>query len=319
MRLPNGYGTIYKLSGNRRRPWVVKKSISGKQKAIGYFKTHEEALSFLVDYNRRPQENPTTFGAIYFQWKSIHFAKISKSSQSGYDISFRHLQSIHQIPIQQLAYPVLQNAMDKVRQIAGYPTQKKCRVLISQVLQHAMKCGLISENISKLIEIDRNVIKFKKKPFIRREINRLKNEPDILILIYTGMRIGEYLSLTPKDVNLRQRYIDIRKSKTKAGIRKIPIHPLLLEWLIARKKSGVICPFKNYDSYRRYFDKAMVQHNMHHTPHECRHTFASMLDSAGINDTVCRMLLGHARQGVTKAVYTHKSLRELRKAINKLK
>lgn len=63
----------------------------------------------------------------------------------------------------------------------------------------------------------------------------------------------------------------------------------------------------------------MVQHNMHHTPHECRHTFASMLDSAGINDTVCRMLLGHARQGVTKAVYTHKSLRELRKAINKLK
>lgn len=34
MRLPNGYGTIYKLTGNRRRPWVVKKSIEGKQAEI---------------------------------------------------------------------------------------------------------------------------------------------------------------------------------------------------------------------------------------------------------------------------------------------
>lgn len=32
MKLPNSYGTAYKFSGNRRRPWVVKKTISGNQK-----------------------------------------------------------------------------------------------------------------------------------------------------------------------------------------------------------------------------------------------------------------------------------------------
>ena len=30
MKLPNGFGTVYKLSGNRRRPYVVKKTIDGR-------------------------------------------------------------------------------------------------------------------------------------------------------------------------------------------------------------------------------------------------------------------------------------------------
>ena len=55
---------------------------------------------------------------------------------------------------------------------------------------------------------------------------------------------------------------------------------------------------------------------MYHTPHETRHTTASLLDSAGINDTTIKMILGHARKGVTKAVYTHKTLSELRKAVD---
>lgn len=61
MRLPNGYGSVYKLEGNRRRPWVVKKSIEGKQKALGYFATPEEALSFLVGVNRMTPEGEVTF------------------------------------------------------------------------------------------------------------------------------------------------------------------------------------------------------------------------------------------------------------------
>ena len=47
-----------------------------------------------------------------------------------------------------------------------------------------------------------------------------------------------------------------------------------------------------------------------HTPHECRHTCATMLDNAGANDTAIKRILGHASQGVTKRVYTHKSLHE---------
>ena len=42
----------------------------------------------------------------------------------------------------------------------------------------------------------------------------------ILILIYTGLRIDELLSLEKENVHLNERYLDIVKSKTKSGIRK---------------------------------------------------------------------------------------------------
>ena len=41
MKNPNGYGTIKKLSGARRRPFVFMISVNGKQKAMGYFATNE--------------------------------------------------------------------------------------------------------------------------------------------------------------------------------------------------------------------------------------------------------------------------------------
>ena len=51
MKNPNGYGTIKKLSGNRRRPFVFMVSINGKQKAMGYFPRKLEALAFQVETN----------------------------------------------------------------------------------------------------------------------------------------------------------------------------------------------------------------------------------------------------------------------------
>lgn len=118
MRLPNGYGTIYKLSGNRRRPWVVKKSIEGKQKALGYFVTQEEALSFLVGVNRMTPEREVTFSAVYSAWSQRHFTDISQSSISAYKISYKHLSSLHSMPFGKITYSHLQTALDSIP--AGY-------------------------------------------------------------------------------------------------------------------------------------------------------------------------------------------------------
>lgn len=54
MKLPNGFGTVYKMQGNRRRPYVAKKTIQGKQQAIGYFETFEDAMAL----PRRVQPRP---------------------------------------------------------------------------------------------------------------------------------------------------------------------------------------------------------------------------------------------------------------------
>ena len=303
---------------------MVKKTIQGKQKALGYFETHDAALSFLLKVNHEPHGSTATFTDVYQQWQVNKWPAISKSSQSAYDISFRHLSRLHDKPMSRLKYLDLQAAMDDVRQVAGYSTQKKCRVLMSQLFQYAIKREIATTDYSRYVEIDKHVTVYKKRPFTVREINRLWRASesdavqDVLILIYTGLRIGEYLSLRPADIKLRERYLDIRHSKTEAGVRRVPIARKILPFLEVRKARKYVCESPTYDSFRRRFSTVLASFSMHHTPHECRHTLASMLDSAGVNDVCIKMILGHARRGVTQAVYTHKTLCELRKAIDRV-
>ena len=322
MKLPNGYGSVYRLSGNRRRPFVVKKTIEGRQRALGYFESYQAAFEFLVHVNHCTPSRQVTFAAVYAAWSQRHFPDVSVSSRQAYSISYRHLSPLHAMPFSSIAYPDLQSAVDTVP--AGYCTRKKCRVLLSQMYKYAIKNGIVSHDLSPFVELPKHVTVYKKKPFTARQIGKLWRSLDVpgvadaLILIYTGMRVGEYIALRSADINVRQRYIDIKQSKTAAGVRKIPIHHRILRMLTERKASGIICPCQNYDSFRRLWDKAMEKVGMKHTPHECRHTLATLLDRAEVNETTIRMILGHARPGITKGVYTHKTLADLRKAIDRV-
>ena len=67
MKLPNGYGSVVKLSGKRRKPWMVRKTTGYridpvKEKKvneyiiIGYAATKTEGLQMLADYNRNPYD-----------------------------------------------------------------------------------------------------------------------------------------------------------------------------------------------------------------------------------------------------------------------
>ena len=70
--------------------------------------------------------------------------------------------------------------------------------------------------------------------------------------------------------------------------------------------------------YYGHWNKIMKSLNLKHTPHECRHTFRSKLDSAGANKRCIDLLMGHKSKDVGERVYTHKTLEELREAIELL-
>lgn len=324
MKLPNGFGTCYKLQGNRRRPYVVKKSIDGRQVTLGYFASYAEGLAMLFTLSTTDtMQTEIPFLAIYERWKKEHFPGLSVSSQKAYEICFRHLSTIHSRPFASLRYRDLQSAIDDVKKIAGYATQKKVKGLLEQLYDYAIRYDIVTTDYASRLSIDPHIPVHKKKPFTVRERNRLWANTDIpfvvdvLILIYTGLRCGEYLNIKASDVKIRQRCLVIRKSKTMAGIRQVPVNKKIWPFVLARiQESPWLCPCRSYDAFRRQWDNVMKTLSMHHTPHEARHTAASMLDSAGINDTVVKMILGHARKGVTKAVYTHKTLRELRRAVD---
>ena len=84
MRLPNGYGSVYKLSGKRRKPFIVKKTLgyhvnheTGKSVRddiiIGYTETKAEGLQMLANYNDNPYDVKTskmTFKDLYEEWSN---------------------------------------------------------------------------------------------------------------------------------------------------------------------------------------------------------------------------------------------------------
>ena len=219
----------------------------------------------------------------------------------------------------------------------GYASQKKCRQLLHNLYTYAVKYEIISASadISKYIDIDKKKIVYPKSPFNTRQLNRVKrlaesSEPlsrwakVVVMMIYSGVRPSEMLAIKKCDVKLKQRYFIVRESKTEAGEnRAVPISrkalPYFQQWMQDNGKTLITDDTGEQFSYHRFrtrFDNVMLATSCHHTPHECRHTCATLLDNAGANETAVKRILGHASQSVTKGVYTHKSLHELKKAID---
>ena len=47
-----------------------------------------------------------------------------------------------------------------------------------------------------------------------------------------------------------------------------------------------------------------------------RHTFASLMDTAGANKLCIKRIMGHASPDITDSVYTHKTIEQLIEAID---
>lgn len=341
MRKPNGYGSIKKLSGNRRRPFVFVVSEQGRQKPVAYFVTQTEAEIFAADYNKKHfnrslHGHQITFAELYYRWLPFHVEKYqpAASTQCSYKIAFRHCAALHEMPIKQIKYFNLQQVIDDMRRAGlSYSSCKKVRSLLSLMFKYGIIMELCNKNYAALLNLGRNKAVRPHKAFTRQKINRLWNNlhipgtDTVLILIYTGIRIGEMLELEKSNVYLRQKYIKITRSKTKSGLRMIPIHERIMPLVAARMSQPgkyLICTEQgkayNYSTYCTVWDKVMQAINAKgHTTHDCRHTCATLLDNAEANENAKRRILGHATGDVTDTVYTHKNLKQLRKAISKIK
>ncbi len=337
MRKPNKYGSVVQLNGKRRRPFAIKVTVGltdeGKQirKYIAYFATRREAEEFLVKYNKSKSTYTykMKFSEIYEIWSERKFKEVGESSQSLYELAYRKCEKLHNMDMLDIKTLHMQEVLDDMGN--KYDMKKKVSYLMSQIFDYCMKNDIVLKDYSKYLELGKKVIINKKVPFSKKEIKRLWDNIEtpwvdtILILIYTGLRIGELLLVKNEDVNLEEGYFRAG-IKTEAGInRLIPIHSKILpliqnrmndkEYLILNDKGK---PTK-YSNYRREkFDKLMKMLNMDHTPHDTRHTFATLLNNADANSTSITKLIGHKNFTTTEKIYTHKNIEELKKAIEKI-
>ena len=114
MKNPNGYGTVTKLSGNRRKPWIVKEGKSGKQKPIGYTATKEEGLILLAQYNNDPWDIKTdkiTLEELYNLWLEKRAVKLGDSNRSSLKSAYKHCSKLAKTNYKQIKSYQMQIAL----------------------------------------------------------------------------------------------------------------------------------------------------------------------------------------------------------------
>lgn len=275
---------------------------------------------------KRRQRNTITLRQLFNEWLPIHSQSISKSAVNSYHIAFKHISNISDMPITNIHFQHLQNVINSMHAKGlSYSSCKKVRSLFNQLLNYAIIKDYPITNYSLHLKLGPNIPTIQRKVFTRQQINKLwaidtSYSHMILILLYTGLRIGELLNLRKQDINRRSSYLIVRHAKTKAGEgRIIPLHHRimpLIEQLYTNTDDYLFTI--SYTTFHKHFKNIMKQLNCKHTIHDTRHTFASLLDAVAPPNTL-RSLLGHKQGDITTRVYTHKTIRELRKAIELLK
>ena len=327
MKLPNGYGSVYKLSGNRRKPWAARvtdgwvndaktKKSKQKYKFIGYYETRKEALLALADYNANPYNIDTaniTFQEVYERWSAEHFPTVSESNVKGYKAAFLLCAPVAGRRFVDIRLDDLQACADNSGK--NSPTLRKYKVLLGLMYKYAVIHEIIPKerNTVEYINIKKagNPNAFNREPFSSKEVARIWEVKDtniyytvILILIFK-----------------------ILEAKTAAGIRTVPIAekvvPFFEYWLnlndceyLLSTPQGCHFDYRNY--YDSYWSPLIDVLDMKHRPHDTRHTCISLLAAAGVDERVIKKIVGHKGQGVTETVYTHFELAELKDAINKI-
>jgi integrase/recombinase XerD len=140
-----------------------------------------------------------------------------------------------------------------------------------------------------------------------------RNLAIFLLLLRTGMRIGELLDLRPDDVNLQERkvliYIGEKNHQGRVIYFSDDAHEALEEWMKLRNPSRQ-CLFHSstrhsltypavWVSFKKYLEKAGLAHKGY-TMHQLRHTFATDLLNAGMRIECLQPLLGHSTLEMTR-------------------
>ena len=180
--------------------------------------------------------------------------------------------------------------------IVGYELmERKIRLKLPDLLPRAMD----PQDLSRLLCV----------------MDNIRDRALILLLLRTGMRIGELLNTKVDDVDVRQQKILIYLSdKTSVGrvvYYSEDAQQALLAWLKIHdsskkrlfygqgKKSQSLCYGAARMMFNKYLHKAGLQYSSY-TLHCLRHTFATDLLNAGMRLECLQVLLGHTNLEVTR-------------------
>lgn len=335
-RNPNGYGSVVRLSGNRRRPFMVCKTSGYDDRGypirdiIGYYSSRTDAMIALAKYNEDPYDvdmSKLTMKEVYELWHKE--AKLKASMERSLSAAFGHCKSVHGRQYKTLRRGHMQVCIDNCGK--GYSTRTNIKLLFSKLDKYAYDHDIIAKCYAELLDVGEKETSTKHGIISDEEVAALwthegeKFVDETLFMLYSGCRISEMLQMRCANIDLDDNVM-IGGVKTAAGKnRTIPIHSMILD-LVKRHYNEENTylfpiggdPIELQQKYAREWRQAMLSIGFDHFTHDCRHTLISKLDSAGANKVAVDRIVGHASKSVGEQVYTHKTIKELHEALEML-
>lgn len=322
MKNPNGYGSICKMSGKRRRPYMVQittgftldpilKTSKQIRQVLGYYATRAEAMQALAEYNKDPF-GPDLLRVTFRQCYEEASKDFSPGRAHNYRSGARYLEPIMDLPIRGIKAAQMQKCIDNCKTTQ----QREIKTVCRKVFEYAMRAEIVDKDPALYLRSNTVEAEIERDVFTADQIADLFDHRSewwakvSLILLHTGMRTKELRDLSADDIDIGNNTINIRIAKNKSSIRQIPIHPDILDLCTEYQKDPCCLTHNalNKQLTKRYGRLA----------HDCRHTFTSKMRECGCDLLILQILLGHTPQTITERVYTHISQDELMDAIKKL-
>lgn len=333
MRNPPNYGSITKLKGTRRRPFMVRittgrvvnfetKKAYNKQIVLGYYATRKEAAQALAEYNANPFNLDRQKVTIRDIWDQIQDQiDVSETRRASFKRSYKKYiePKIADNRIVDTKTGALQDLIDSIKY--GYSTQVIVRCVLSQIYTYAVHNDIVNQNYVDFVHVKPQETKIQREIYSADEIayiwSKVDERPEYaftLILLYEGMRIKELRDMDKDAVDLKEKTFEIRIAKNDRSVRTIPIHSKVLPIVEQAMQSE---GSKLFDFNKAHYDYFVKEH-LKHRPYDTRHTFASKANKIGIPKLTIQRIMGHKPDSVLELSYIHLSMDEIREAIEKV-
>lgn len=381
-RKDNGSGTFF--YDEKRDRWVAtiqwtdktgsrrRKSFTGKKKTIVKNKLNDFKTQLNITNGNISNDDILfkTYADLWMTNIQKNLLKPTSYTRKEVTLSRQVYPLIGDIPISQLTHDDIQNMINELAaQGLSYSTIKKAyEVVCGCIKQYRIKnsltfnpCEGISLPINKQKEIS-NIVFFNEEQMKKIKEESLRQYENgkpvyrlgaaIVLLMYSGMRIGELLALTWKDIDFKNKTITISKNtvivkeqtdgvnhyvlktqnstKTVSGRRVVPMtnnaYDALKciykingdkEYVMSSKNGKQVSPRNVNRMFHSILTRTGIAKSYNDLcgVHTLRHTFASMLFKNGCDVKIVSELLGHSDTKITENIYIHVIQQQKIKAI----
>lgn len=333
---------ISKRADGRYQKKIV---IDGKPKYF-YGKTKKELNQKIIAYNVELEKNKggKPFNTVADDWYSDCMNVVTWNTYNGYrSKKNRASDYFSDTPISSITLTDVNDYIKSLPTSWAKKTTKDYVSVLSCIFEYALKIGYINQNPVSNVTLPkgqktshRRSVTKEERHIIETQWDKVDNGLIPYFFLYSGLRRGELSALTWKDIDFKNKLINVNKSvywignvphiktpKTESGIRKAILLDCLAEKIkpLKGKPEALVFGYNGQifgnSHLTRIFEKYCKETGIKVTPHMLRHSFSTILFEAGLAVKDIQDILGHAQYSTTMDIYTHITKEHKEEAITK--